>query len=337
MIFSVEEEIATVAMGRPHVVLLGAGASAAACPNGDKYGRRLPVMNNLIATVGMESTLDELGVDHQERNFEDVYSSLSDSGSLRACQVIESRVRNYFEDLTLPSVPTIYDHLVSSLRPKDIIATFNWDPLLWQAFGRNFRPRAMPIILCLHGNVALGHCPHCHRRGVGNAHCTGCGVLREPSQLLFPTRQKNYSDDPAIKKEWDGLRLVLGEAFMFTIFGYGAPDSDAEAVKLMKEAWGDVGQRNLEEIEIIDIKTEDELRETWSPFIHTHHYRTTDDFYHSWIAEHPRRTTEAMWAELMDARFVSKNTVPKNLDFPGLREWYLPLLEVEQPSEWARS
>ncbi len=31
-----------IANESPHVVILGAGASLAACPNGDWYGRRLP-------------------------------------------------------------------------------------------------------------------------------------------------------------------------------------------------------------------------------------------------------------------------------------------------------
>jgi hypothetical protein len=37
----------------PHVVLLGAGASLAAFPNGDANGNKLPLMNDLIATVGI--------------------------------------------------------------------------------------------------------------------------------------------------------------------------------------------------------------------------------------------------------------------------------------------
>jgi hypothetical protein len=39
---------------------------------------------------------------------------------------------------------------------------------------------------------------------------------------------------------------------MVTIFGYGAPKSDTEAVDLMKAAWGKVSDRNLEQVEIID-------------------------------------------------------------------------------------
>jgi len=32
----------------PHVFILGAGASVAACPDGDRNGRRLPVMANFV-------------------------------------------------------------------------------------------------------------------------------------------------------------------------------------------------------------------------------------------------------------------------------------------------
>jgi hypothetical protein len=39
--------------------------------------------------------------------------------------------------LKLPEEATIYDYLVLSLRSPDIIATFNWDPFLYQAFERN--------------------------------------------------------------------------------------------------------------------------------------------------------------------------------------------------------
>ena len=39
-IYSREQEIADVRIGRPHVVILGAGASLAAFPDGDRNGRR---------------------------------------------------------------------------------------------------------------------------------------------------------------------------------------------------------------------------------------------------------------------------------------------------------
>ena len=103
----------------------------------------------------------------------------------------------------------------------------------------------------------------------------------------------------------------------------------------MKEAWGDVSDRNLEQIEIIDIKPEDELGEAWSDFIHTHHYQTSTDFYDSWIAKHPRRTCEVMWQQLMECRFFNENPIPRNAGWPGVRTWIKPLLDAEVTSRAA--
>ena len=40
---------------RPDVVILGAGASGAALPNGDGSGRPIPVMKDLVALTGLEN------------------------------------------------------------------------------------------------------------------------------------------------------------------------------------------------------------------------------------------------------------------------------------------
>jgi len=50
---------------------------------------------------------------------------------------IEDEVESYFSGMDLPEEATLYDYLVLSLRNKDIIATFNWDPFLAKAFQRN--------------------------------------------------------------------------------------------------------------------------------------------------------------------------------------------------------
>ncbi|MCD6358990.1 MAG: hypothetical protein J7L90_03460 [Dehalococcoidia bacterium] len=54
---SLDELINDTSMRRPHVVILGAGASLAACQNGDKNGSKLPEMRNLIEIVGLDSEL----------------------------------------------------------------------------------------------------------------------------------------------------------------------------------------------------------------------------------------------------------------------------------------
>lgn len=65
----------------PHVFIVGAGASRAACPNGDAKGRRLPVMADLIDFVGLRPLLAQHGIESQEGDFEAVYDGVVQSGN----------------------------------------------------------------------------------------------------------------------------------------------------------------------------------------------------------------------------------------------------------------
>ncbi len=58
---SVEAEIAQLTRQRPHVVLLGAGASRQAFPNGEACGRRLPLMNDFTEIVPVAAVLERVG------------------------------------------------------------------------------------------------------------------------------------------------------------------------------------------------------------------------------------------------------------------------------------
>ena len=60
-IFSIADEIARVDVTRPHVVIVGAGASAAAFPDGDRNGKRLPTMLDFASTLGLDAILKETG------------------------------------------------------------------------------------------------------------------------------------------------------------------------------------------------------------------------------------------------------------------------------------
>ena len=53
---TVEELIEDTSTGGPHVVVIGAGASVAALPNGDSSGKTLPVIDNLVEVVGNAAT-----------------------------------------------------------------------------------------------------------------------------------------------------------------------------------------------------------------------------------------------------------------------------------------
>src|SRR5919204_5633626 len=131
--FSREEEISTVIVSRAHAVLLGAGASRAALPDGDRHGRRVP----LLRDVPTELELDEGAFPEELRelartDFEAAYSRLVDLMP-KAANEMEAVISEHFRTLELPEGPTIYDALVLSLRDKDAIFTFNWDPFLVQA------------------------------------------------------------------------------------------------------------------------------------------------------------------------------------------------------------
>lgn len=327
-----EEEIAQIEVGAPHVVILGAGASLATCPNhnGDKNGKQLPVMKNFVRTLSLSGILKKAGVDLRKQNFEEIYDQLTKNEKhFEVRRELEDAIYNYFRSMRLPEYPTIYDHLILSLRDKDVIATFNWDPLLTQAYKRSPKKFKKPRLLFLHGNVTIGYCEKDNLVGVNGFCCSQCGVKLTPSTLLYPIREKNYHHDGFISGEWKELVYAIKHAFWITIFGYGAPKSDVSAVELLKEGWGDKVNRSMEQVEIIDKKPEKELRSTWNPFIHTHHYEVHNNFYDSWIANHPRRTGEAYLNQYYWGKIIEDNPIPKEVGFPELWEWYDKFRKVE--------
>ena len=147
---------------RPHVVILGAGASKACIFNGDYYGRQIPLMNELINVSSIKNILEDHGYSLSEiNNFEQFYSEVYDNNETQLMERLEKIILEFFQDLRLPELPTVYDYLICSLRSKDLIATFNWDPLLMQAYMRcpfKFKPK----LLFLHGNVSVGYCEKDH-------------------------------------------------------------------------------------------------------------------------------------------------------------------------------
>ncbi|MDO8438392.1 MAG: hypothetical protein Q7S69_09625 [Nitrosomonadaceae bacterium] len=327
---SAEEEIQQIIAGKPHVVILGAGASYATFPDGDKHGRKLPLMSKFVETLGLGDLINKTGIRFDSNNFEDIYSSIYKRPELLEIrEELEDRVWKYFSDMELPDEPTIYDHLVLSLRHKDFIATFNWDPFLVQAIKRNSDRFKLPRPLFLHGNVAVGYCTDGHMMGNNGGLCHHCHLPLTATNLLYPIGEKNYHLDQFILRQWATLEHLLKHAFMVTIFGYGAPTSDASAIELLKKAWGSIDERSMEEFEIIDVRKEDDLRNTWSPFIHTHHYRVETNFYDSWIANHPRRTHEAYVNQFVDAKFIENNPLPETAGFEELWDWYDKLQVVE--------
>ncbi len=327
---SIEEEVANAKMGRPHVVVLGAGASLATCLDGDKNGKVLPMMRDFAKVVGLKPLLDNWGI-NADQNFEEIFSDLYEKNESEKIAQIENVVEQYFSQLELPDKPTSYDHLVLSLREKDIIATFNWDPLLMQAYLRNGEAGlSLPRLGFLHGNICVGYCEKDKVAGLAGIRCRKCGEIYKRTPLLYPIKKKDYAKDLFIANEWKKLEWGFQNAFMITIYGYSGPKTDQEAIGAMKRAWGDKNQRSMEQTAFITTQSEDEVSENWTPFIHTHHYEVNDDFYDSWIANHPRRTGEAYLNQYVEVKFISDNPIPSNLDFPALWEWYRQFKKAEE-------
>ncbi len=334
-----DDRIRTVYGGGGHVVILGAGASiASTIRNPEKNGKLLPSMDNFIEIVGLRDLVAKLPKKMKAANFEQLYGKLYKSNpKSEVIHEIESRVYDYFKDMRLPdSEATIYDYLVLSLRPRDLVATFNWDPFLYQAFLRNSHIADSPYLAFLHGTVALGYSKEDKRSGPAGWYSKETGNYFEPSRLLYPVEQKNYTQDEFISTSWDVARdwLHAESTKRVSVFGYGAPETDVEAVSLLNTAWGTSDKRSMEQFEIIDTKSEEEVLKRWDGFIHSHHYDYTNSYFGSSLASNPRRTFESYHQHnlplTIDEALSKSNPIPSDIrTLQELWDWHLPLIEAE--------
>ena len=201
---------------RPHVVIIGAGASVAAIPNGDKNGLKTSVMDGFLKKLGIEETIKNLNLGTKSENLEDIYSELFEKDEYTDIRnKLDEEIRKYFSKFEIPDEPTIYDFLILSLREKDLIATFNWDPLLLQAYIRvaNITSK-LPKLAFLHGNVMVGYCEKDKYEGNYGEECIMCGSKLTPSRLLYPIKKKNYNEDPYTLSNWNKFRRYLKKAYI---------------------------------------------------------------------------------------------------------------------------
>lgn len=318
----------------PHVVILGAGASLAALPNGDKNGFHLPLMNNLVETLNMRDMIEAHGATYAGEDFEAAYDTWVSGGDHPGLvKEIEDRVETSFRLLQLPTEANVYDHLVLSLRKKDLIATFNWDPFLAQAFQRNMEAigyENMPRILFLHGNVSIGICRKCTTYGWRYNTCDKCGDKFQPSTLLYPVSNKDYAADPFLESEWKTLQFYMENAYMVTVYGYSAPVTDAAARKMMLDAWTNNGANELAEIEIIDIKPKHEVAQNWADFIDGYHSCIFKNFSQSYMTSHPRRSCDAFAMATLQQDPWSENPFPDTNNLQELQTWAQHLVTEEE-------
>jgi hypothetical protein len=334
-----EDRIKTVFGGGGHVVILGAGASIASTRrNPELTGKQLPSMNDFIQVVGLEDIVHSLPTNLRATNFEELYSKLHHHDPFsKTIKEIEKRVYNYFKEMKLPETPTIYDYLVLSLRSRDIIAKFNWDPFLYQAWSRNKHVGDFPYIAFLHGSVSLGYNEVDKRSGTAGMYSKKTLGYFQPTRLLFPVSEKDYNSDEFTKSQWVMLDSFLSDRKVkrLTIFGYGAPSTDVEAIKALNKDWGTGTVRNMEQFEIIDIRAEKELVKTWKEFINTHHYDYTTDYFKSSLAYNPRRTFESyfqhIYPETPEEAFSESNPIPSDFKtLKDLQDWHQNLVDAEK-------
>lgn len=96
-------------LDRPHLVILGAGATMATIPNGDQNGKKSSVMNNFIEELGLGDILKNINLTTSSCNLEDIYSELYDNKIYKPERdKLEESINDYLSELKLPDYPTIY-------------------------------------------------------------------------------------------------------------------------------------------------------------------------------------------------------------------------------------
>lgn len=287
-------------------------------------------MKNFIEVLQLEQVLKGTGICYKGVNFELVYDELASSPNFEEPRrQIEKAIKDYFTALALPDCVTLYDQLLLSLRPKDIIATFNWDPFLLQACARNRLMGNLPQVVFLHGNVYLGYCPEDPNWGYSTQNCSKCGKPFQASPLLFPIKDKNYTSHPLLVHQWKELSRLLESAYMLTIFGYAAPSSAAAAREMMLKAWNANSTRELAQIEIIDILPQRVINARWSDFTRDLHGGKVSRFSHTWQFKYPRRSCEALAFATLQMDPWATREMPRFRRLDQLQRWVAPLIEEE--------
>jgi len=327
---------------RPHLVILGAGASKDAMPNGDADGKPLPVMSEFISKLGLTDYIRRIpGVPNTD-NIEDVYSWLADKEQFAEERfVVENEIREYFSNITLPDTLTKYDLLVLSLRKKDCIATFNWDGLLVQAYRRMQKITTdLPQLVFLHGNVEVGYCPECKTYGYWFAKCHKCRKPLQGVPLLYPVKNKNYQNDEFISEQWEILDDFISRAALITIYGYSAPKTDVEAIDILKKAFARLGTpRYFDIIEIVERPNFDEkdISDAWFDLseMARGHLQLRRSIFDSYMFRNPRRSLEFLHKNRIASVWWGESTIKFNEDDINqdnkfaLENKLLPLLENE--------
>lgn len=325
---------------RPHVFILGAGASKAALPKGDRNGMECPVMEGFLGKTGLKHILEDTPYTDLNDNLETVYSTLYDSGLYQEkLNDLEHGIRKYFDQLAIPFEPTVYDYLLLSLRDKDYIFSFNWDDLLVQAYFRVRNiTKNLPKIYFLHGNIAMGYCDcSAGLTHIADQTCPKCGKPLIQQPLLYPVKHKDYHFNSSISNAWHDFLIIIKECSILTIFGYGAPPSDAAAIELMQKAFSS-SFRRFDAVEIIDVKPESQLLDEWDAFLKETNYHVDcyTNLFDSIIARFPRRSIEGYCRTKFECWWGDSGLKLKEFDSVwDLGDWLQPLIDNELKHDYS--
>ena len=98
----------------------------------------------------------------------------------------------------------------------------------------------------------------------------------------------------------------------------------------MLDVWKENKSIEIAEFEIIDIKSSEDLRITWKDFIHNNHVMIEDDIFKSYLFQHPRRATTALFDATMMLRPHKEHPLPDCRSLEELFTWIKPLIEKEE-------
>lgn len=316
----------------PHVVIVGAGASLAACKY-DKQGREVPLLKNIHGILGLDSKLKTYGFSTEEmEDFELLYSNIYEKEKYKdLVTYLNNKVTEYFQSLEIIDEPTCYDYLILSLTEKDAIISFNWDPYLMQAYRRHIKIGNLPALIFPHGNVGVGICNKCHTMGYANTLCYSCLNDFENMPLLFPIEKKNYTTMPVIASEWKRARSYLSRAVGITVYGYGAPETDVEAVSLLQEAFAASNTKEIALFEMINLKSVERLqRQKWKAFYNHEMTVYCEKFEESCLWMYPRVCMETLFdANLQQHPRESKKSFKRFKTIKELQDFIETINEFE--------
>ena len=365
-----DEEICELLKIQSHVVLLGAGASIAVMkamqtiPTYDKTSRLLvtppPAMNDFLKVAGLDYILKDINIHTSSNNLEDIYTELSlrsqnEPKIKEVCSILENEIRDYIGRFYYPrNQLSLYDLLILTLRRKDCIYTFNWDPLIYDArarvayeMGRWLNKDAtdyLPNIMYLHGNAKLGYCLKDKQIGQIQGYCSKCQQELKPMPLLYPTKKKHYSDGEYIEDAWKRLEHYNSLSPLLTVWGYSSPDSDNEAQEKIFQSWccqeridGCLHVNNkIKHLEVINTDRTTQFRNKWekytNPAIPPSFY---DNISESVLFKFPRSTIEKYVIPNVRGKLdlgLYSNILSSIKTWEDAKNFFLPMLNSENIS-----